>query len=31
LRVEDDARLDDDAERDRQLGAARRAASPGGP
>jgi hypothetical protein len=31
LRAEDDARLDDDAERDRELDAARRAASPGGP
>ena len=31
LRAEDDARLDEDAERDRELEAARRAASPGGP
>ncbi len=31
LRAEDDARLAEDAERDRELGAARRAASQGGP
>ena len=31
LRAEDDARLDEDAERDWELDAARRAASPGGP
>jgi hypothetical protein len=31
LHAEDDARLDEDAERDRELDAARRAASPGGP
>jgi hypothetical protein len=31
LRAEDDARLDEDAERDRELDAARRAASLGGP
>jgi hypothetical protein len=31
LRAQDDARLDEDAERDRELDAARRAASPGGP
>jgi hypothetical protein len=31
LRAEDDARLDEDAERDRELDAARGAASPGGP
>ena len=31
LRAEDDARLAEDAERDRELDAARRGASPGGP
>jgi len=31
LRAEDDACLDEEAERDRELDAARRAASPGGP
>ena len=31
LRAEDDARLDEDAERDRELAAARRPAPPGGP
>jgi hypothetical protein len=31
LRAEDNARLDEDAERDRELDAARRAAPPGGP
>jgi hypothetical protein len=31
LRAEDDARLAEDAERDRELDAARRAAAPGGP
>jgi hypothetical protein len=31
LSAEDDARSDEDAERDRELEAARRAASPGGP
>jgi hypothetical protein len=31
LRAEETARLDEDAERDRELDAARRAASPGGP
>src|SRR6266849_6225457 len=31
LRAEDDARLAEDAERDRELDAARHAASPGGP
>src|SRR5438094_7193760 len=31
LRAEDDAHLDEDAERDRELDAARRATSPGGP
>ena len=31
LRAEEEARFDEDAERDRELDAARRAASPGGP
>jgi hypothetical protein len=31
LRAEDEARLDEDAERDRELEAARHATSPGGP
>lgn len=31
LRAEEDARLDEDTERDQELDAARRAASPGGP
>ena len=31
VRAEDDARMDEDAERDRELDAARRASSPGGP
>jgi hypothetical protein len=31
LRAEDEARLDEDAERDRELDAARRPTSPGGP